>query len=234
MPGLAILANIPRPTTEKPSFLSHSNLETLAHELGHAIHHFVRGDLVGVPRDSIEIPSILLEKWVADPRILQKLSSHYVYDDKAYLRAWKSKNSSESSLPPQKAPLDTFDQVILNKHPENNITTYQYFLWKAKFDLKVHSYSTEQLKDANIGYDCGNILGEWAGIFGNVAKREGYKPKKAKRKGSLRSILSQWIGEVPWIDSFGNSESNNIDRNNNTYLNWTELEGYGTSYYCYL
>jgi len=184
-----------------PNLLSYGDLKILAHEVGHAIHHFVRGDLVGVPPDSVEIPSILLEKWVGDPRILQKLSSHYAYEEKSYLSFWKSENPTESSLPPQKAPLDTLDQVILDNHPANNILYYQILIWKAKFDLNVHSYSAEQLRDANIGHDCGNILGEWAGIFDRGSKREG---------------------------------SNTMDRNNNTYLNWTELEGYATSYYTYL
>jgi hypothetical protein len=121
----------------------------------------------------------------------------------------------------------------LNKHPGNNVTTYQYLLWKAKFDVKVHSYSAEQLKDANIGHDCGNILGEWAGIFGDGPKPKGPKDigpnrMESTRKESIRDILSQWIGD------FSNGWSNKVDRNNNTYLNRTELQGYGTSYYCYL
>lgn len=116
--------------------------------------------------DAIEIPSHLLEYWVCDPRVLQKLSSHYVYQDKkAYLADWESRNASKP-LPPERASLDTFDEIALALHPRNNLREYQWLLWVSKFDLMVHSYSTRDLESADLGFDCENILREWTGIFG--------------------------------------------------------------------
>ena len=154
--------------------LGHGDLETLAHELGHAIHHFVRGSLVGVPWDAVEIPSHLLEHWVSDPRILQKLSSHYVNQDEAYLAAWKAESPSKP-LPPEQAPLDTFDPIVLSRHPGNRISEYQGLLWLSKFDLLVHSYSEKELESADLGVDCQKVLREWTGIFG---------PKLGSRKNN--------------------------------------------------
>ena len=163
---ILIHANFNPPESELPTLLNNKELELLAHELGHAIHKFVRGDTEGVPRDAIEIPSMLLEHWVRDPRILQKLSSHYVYQNKkAYLVAWESRNPSRP-LPLEQAPLDTFDPIVLAHHPRNRIADYQLTLWKAKFDLMVHSYSEKDLESANLGVDCENVLREWTGIFG--------------------------------------------------------------------
>ncbi|KAE8450783.1 hypothetical protein EG329_005696 [Mollisiaceae sp. DMI_Dod_QoI] len=148
-----------------PSLLTHKDLETLAHELGHAVHGFVRGDTRDVPRDFIEIPSILAENWVHDPRILQKLSSHYTYENEAYLQAWKSSNLDKAT-PPKKAAASIFDAIAFNHHPGNQILHYQNLLWQSKFDLMVHSYSEEELKTADLGVDCRKILSEWTGIFG--------------------------------------------------------------------
>jgi len=125
-----------------------------------------------VLRDSIEIPSHLCEHWVRSPRILQKLASHYVYQDEVYLAAWKSDNPSESVPPPRDAPLEVFDSIVSDFHPGNvaNQCHYQKLLWKSKFDYVIHSYSTAEVEKAELGVNCLEILRN-TGIFGMDGKR---------------------------------------------------------------
>lgn len=86
-PNLAIavvVANFPKPTSEKPSLLKYRDVTTFFHEFGHALHTlFGRTALVshagpsGVKRDFVEMPSQMLEEWMADAQILKMVSSHY-------------------------------------------------------------------------------------------------------------------------------------------------------------
>ena len=73
-PTVALLCNFPPPSEGKPSLLSHSDVETLFHESGHALHSIVTeakyGRFAGtnVPRDFVEAPSQMLQNWVWNKR----------------------------------------------------------------------------------------------------------------------------------------------------------------------
>ena len=66
-----------------PTLLKLSDVETLFHEFGHALHAMLAeskyAELNGfnVEWDFVELPSQLLERWASDPESLQKLSKHY-------------------------------------------------------------------------------------------------------------------------------------------------------------
>lgn len=66
-----------------PTLLKISDLETLFHEFGHAIHamlwksKYSELSWFNVERDFVELPSQLLENWVDDSVSLAKLSKHY-------------------------------------------------------------------------------------------------------------------------------------------------------------
>jgi thimet oligopeptidase len=84
-PGSAlIVGNFTKPTSERPSLMTHSEATTFFHEFGHAIHHllgqssFMSFCGCNVKTDFVEVPSILLEEWMWDAEILKKVSNHYV------------------------------------------------------------------------------------------------------------------------------------------------------------
>lgn len=66
-----------------PPLLEPSDVKTLFHEFGHALHDFLGSTqfatLSGtqVKRDFVEMPSQMLEYWLTDPEILKMISSHY-------------------------------------------------------------------------------------------------------------------------------------------------------------
>jgi thimet oligopeptidase len=82
-PVCALICNFPSPGRDKPSLLAHSDVETLFHEFGHAMHtiltraKFSRFSGSNVPRDFVEAPSQMLENWVWDKRVLDSFAADY-------------------------------------------------------------------------------------------------------------------------------------------------------------
>ncbi len=82
-PLVAIVANFPVPIGDAPSLWSLDDVETMLHELGHALHgvltrasHFAQSGL-DVPWDFVEVPSQALERWIEDPTVLRRLAVHH-------------------------------------------------------------------------------------------------------------------------------------------------------------
>lgn len=82
-PTVALICNFPPPSKDTPSLLSHSDVETLFHEFGHALHsiltraRFARFSGTSVPRDFVEAPSQMLENWVWDKKVLDSFAADY-------------------------------------------------------------------------------------------------------------------------------------------------------------
>lgn len=67
-----------------PTSLSLSDIRTLLHELGHALHHVMTlvehgsvAGIKGVAEDAVELPSVLFEQWALQPQTLVSMSSHF-------------------------------------------------------------------------------------------------------------------------------------------------------------
>ncbi|MFM2295989.1 MAG: hypothetical protein RLZZ350_2402, partial [Verrucomicrobiota bacterium] len=82
-PTVCLVCNFPSPTKDKPSLMSHDDVETLFHEFGHAMHsiltrakysHFSG---TSVPGDFVEAPSQMLENWVWDKKVLDSFAADY-------------------------------------------------------------------------------------------------------------------------------------------------------------
>jgi thimet oligopeptidase len=82
-PTVALICNFPSPAKDKPSLLSHQDVETLFHEFGHAMHSmmtrakYARFSGTSVPRDFVEAPSQMLENWVWDKKVLDSFAADY-------------------------------------------------------------------------------------------------------------------------------------------------------------
>jgi len=82
-PTVALLCNFPKPTEEKPSLLSLSDVETLFHEFGHVMHSimtqakFINYSGTSVARDFVEAPSQVLEYWLDSPEVLNLFAADY-------------------------------------------------------------------------------------------------------------------------------------------------------------
>lgn len=82
-PISAVVGNWPKAISGKPALLSHDEVETFFHEFGHIMHQTLTtsryASMAGtaVKTDFVEAPSQMLENWVWQRSILQKISSHY-------------------------------------------------------------------------------------------------------------------------------------------------------------
>jgi thimet oligopeptidase len=82
-PTVALICNFPPANADKPSLLTHTDVETLFHEFGHALHSIVTrakyGRFAGthVPGDFVEAPSQMLQNWVWNKKVLDTFAADY-------------------------------------------------------------------------------------------------------------------------------------------------------------
>jgi peptidyl-dipeptidase Dcp len=79
-PVATITCNFTRPTADAPALLSTDEVETFFHEFGHALSTlFAQGRYRSrtVARDSVELPSQIMEHWAFEPELLALYAKHY-------------------------------------------------------------------------------------------------------------------------------------------------------------
>ncbi|SMR57284.1 unnamed protein product [Zymoseptoria tritici ST99CH_1E4] len=146
-PSTALLCNFPTPTPSTPTLLHHSEVVTLFHELGHAIHDLVSKTSyacfhgTAVPVDFGEAPSQMLEEWCWTPSILKRLSQHYSTISDEDLRCWEDAEPAtelEDQLP---------DDMISSLIVARNVNAAHFYLNQLRhclFDMAVHHPSSHE------------------------------------------------------------------------------------------
>jgi oligopeptidase A len=83
-PVAYLVCNFNPPVGDTPSLLTHSDVVTLFHEFGHALHHLLTeidypslAGIHGVPWDAVELPSQFMENFTWLPAVLESLARHY-------------------------------------------------------------------------------------------------------------------------------------------------------------
>lgn len=82
-PVSAIVANVTKPTSDRPSLLQHSEVETMFHEFGHILHQtltqteLIRFSGTSVERDFVEAPSQIMQHWTWKPDVLSRFARHH-------------------------------------------------------------------------------------------------------------------------------------------------------------
>jgi len=83
LPVVFNVANLPKPAEGEPALISFSDVTTMFHEFGHALHGMFAAteypSLSGtsVPRDFVEFPSQFNEHWATYPVIFSHYAKHY-------------------------------------------------------------------------------------------------------------------------------------------------------------
>jgi thimet oligopeptidase len=134
-PTVALLCNFPPPRKDKPSLLSHQDVETLFHEFGHALHaivtkaKYVRFSGTNVPADFVEAPSQMLQNWVWNKTVLDTFAADY-------------------RDPSKKIPAETIEKLKEAKLATVGVFYRRQFTF-ADIDLTLHDVHPE-----NQPYDC--------------------------------------------------------------------------------
>jgi peptidyl-dipeptidase Dcp len=83
LPVIYNVANFAKPAAGEPALISFSDVITMFHEFGHALHGMFANtqypSLSGtdVPRDFVEFPSQFNEHWASDPEVFAHFAKHY-------------------------------------------------------------------------------------------------------------------------------------------------------------
>lgn len=81
-PIVAIVCNFTKPTADTPALLTHDEVTTLFHEMGHAMHMMMSNVTyasqagTSVKWDFVELPSQIQENWAYEPETLAMISGH--------------------------------------------------------------------------------------------------------------------------------------------------------------
>jgi peptidyl-dipeptidase Dcp len=82
-PHISIVCNFTRPTGSTPSLLTFTEVTTLFHEFGHALHGMLADSTypslsgTSVYWDFVELPSQIMENWCYEPEALARFARHY-------------------------------------------------------------------------------------------------------------------------------------------------------------
>lgn len=137
-PVCALLCNFPPPSADKPSLMTHADVETLFHEFGHCLHEITTRAKYGrfggthVPGDFVEAPSQMLQNWVWDKKVLDTFAADY-------------------RDPSKKIPADIIQKMNDAKKATAGIFYRRQFAF-ASLDLAMHDAHPE-----NAQWDCVDI-----------------------------------------------------------------------------
>ncbi|KAI9465435.1 Metalloprotease [Lactarius psammicola] len=128
-PLSAMVANLAKPTPERPALMRHDDVVTFFHEMGHVFHEllsrtqFARFHGTNVARDFMEAPSQMLENWCWEPKVLEKMSRYY---------------KTNEPLSPE------LIKKIVQRRYVNVGLFYLRQVFFARFDLHVHTHKDQQ------------------------------------------------------------------------------------------
>ena len=81
-PVVSLVMNFTPASGDAPALLTWDETETMWHEFGHSLHAFFSDGLYSrtcgnVPHDYVEMPSQIMENWVAEPEVIRMYAKHY-------------------------------------------------------------------------------------------------------------------------------------------------------------
>ncbi|XP_070538746.1 mitochondrial intermediate peptidase-like [Ptychodera flava] len=132
-PVVVLMCSFPSPTKHMPSLLTHSMMENLFHEMGHAMHSMLARTtyqhVTGTrcSTDFAEVPSVLMEYFANDYRVLKQFAKHYktgeTLPERMISNLCSAKKMFSACDMQQQVYYAILDQLYHGKHPLPTTTT---------------------------------------------------------------------------------------------------------------
>ena len=179
-PHISIVCNFTRPIKNKPSLLTFSEVTTLFHEFGHALHGILANtkfkSLSGtnVSWDFVELPSQIFENWCYEEEALNIFAFHYktkkLIPIELINKIKESANYNQASQTLRQLSLAILDMNWHNINPIKikSVKDYEHkILKKLTFikDLNVTCTSTSFSHIFQGGYSSGYYSYKWAEVL---------------------------------------------------------------------
>ena len=133
LPAVVLHLNLPTPLQSRPCLLTPGMVENLFHEFGHAMHSMLGRTryqhVTGTrcPTDFAEVPSVLMEYFFSDHRVLSQFAKHYMTNEpmpRGLIDDFcKSKRMFSASEMQQQVLYSKLDQVYHSYMPLGGSTT---------------------------------------------------------------------------------------------------------------
>lgn len=180
LPIAHIVCNFTPPTPQTPSLLRPSEIETLFHEMGHALHHLLSRSTIsslsgvnGVLWDVVEFPSQFLECFSYEEKVLQNLSQHYQTKDllpyDMALKLKKAKNFHAALALLRQIEFSLFDILVhMNSYSADEAHNLLQTIRQQTALINVPEYNRFENSFTHIfagGYAAGYYSYKWAEVL---------------------------------------------------------------------
>jgi len=137
-PVIVNVMNIPEPAEGDPALMSFDQVQTMFHEMGHAVHGLL-SDVkypsqsgTSVPRDFVEYPSTFEEDWAIQSDVLENYALHYETGERI--------------------PQELLDKVIAARDFNQGFDTQEY-LAATMLDLEWHQLTSDEIPDNVVEFE---------------------------------------------------------------------------------
>ncbi|CCH41139.1 mitochondrial intermediate peptidase [Wickerhamomyces ciferrii] len=132
LPVISLVCNFEKNPSIGRCLLSLNDVETIFHEMGHAMHsmlgrtslHNISGTRCAT--DFVELPSVLMEHFAKDPRVIQTFSRHYLTDEPIPLQLLETFQNENNYL----KHTESYSQIkmaLLDQYLHSNVVLSKTF-----------------------------------------------------------------------------------------------------------